>query len=335
MVIKAAYYRHEEVIIIEVAFFGAILAAGVYVGWNIGSNDTANCIGTVVGADLMPYRKAVLLVATFAVLGAVLQGHYVVKTIGKGIVKEDLSFLAVLVALICSGFFVTLATFFKLPVSTSQSMVGGIVGIGLAVGARVDFSKFITIVESWIICPILTMVLSFALSYLMRFILGRLRASIIAVQNFIGWLAIFSACYVAYSLGANNAGNAVGPIANLGIIDMRILVAIGGGALGLGAITFGRRVTDTVGKGIAPLDLPGAFAAQVSAAFGIHLFSILGIPISTSSAIVGAVAGSGLERGVKSVSKKTILTIVVGWVLTPSFAGLTSFLIYRCISAVG
>jgi PiT family inorganic phosphate transporter len=102
----------------------------------------------------------------------------------------------------------------------------------------------------------------------------------------------------------------------------------------MGAITFGRRVTDTIGKGITPLDLRGAFAAQVSAAFGIHLFSIFGIPISTSSAIVGAVAGSGLERGVRSVSKKTILTIVVGWVLTPSFAGLSSFLIYRCIRAV-
>ena len=65
-----------------------------------------------MGADLMPYRRAVVLVAAFAMVGAVLQGHYVLKTIGRGIVKEDLSFLAVLVALICSVFFVTMATFF-------------------------------------------------------------------------------------------------------------------------------------------------------------------------------------------------------------------------------
>lgn len=151
-------------------------------------------------------------------------------------------------------------------------------------------------------------------------------------QNAMGWLAILSACYVAYSMGANNAGNAVGPIANLGIINTRILVVIGGGALALGTITFGKRVSDTVGKGLTPLDLPGAFAAQVSAAFGIHLFSILGIPISTSSAIVGAVAGTGLERGARSVSKKTILTIVIGWVLTPSCAALSSLLFYRAIA---
>ncbi len=115
----------REGVLIEVAFFSFLLMAGVYVGWNIGANDTANCIGTVVGAELMPYRRAVALVAVFAILGAVLQGHYVVKTIGKGIVKENLSFLAVFIALVCSGFFVTLATFFKLPVSTSQSIVGG------------------------------------------------------------------------------------------------------------------------------------------------------------------------------------------------------------------
>ena len=180
------------------------------------------------------------------------------------------------------------------------------------------------------------MALSFALLYLMRFILYRLRASVIIAQSVMGWLAIFSACYVVYySMGANNAGDAVGPIANLGIIDTRILVTIGGGSLAMGAITFGRRVTDTVGKSITPLDLPGAFVAQVSAAFGIHLFPILGIPISTSCAIVGAVAGKGLERGVRSVSKKTILIILIGWVLIPSLAAFSSFLLYRLITMFG
>ena len=67
----------------------------------------------------------------------------------------------------------------------------------------------------------------------------------------------------------------------------------------------------------------------------LHLFSILGIPISTSSAIVGAVAGSGLERGARSVSKKTILIVVIGWVLTPSLAAFSSFLLYKLITMIG
>ncbi len=298
-------------------------------GWNIGANDTANCIGTVVGAGLIRYWRAALLVALFALLGAFLQGHYVMETIGKGIVTEELPYTAIFVALICAGFFVTLATFMKIPVSTSQAMVGGVFGIGLAVGANVDFSKSIIIVESWVICPLLTMVLSFAISHLVGFILRRPGGSIILVQNLLGWLAILSGCYVAYSMGANNAGNAVGPIANLGAVDPRILVAVGGGALALGAMTYGRKVADTVGKGITPLDLPSAFAAQVSSAFGIHLFSMLGIPVSTSSAIVGAVAGTGLVKGTRAISKNTILTVLIGWVLTPCFAGLSAFVLYR------
>ena len=254
------------------------------------------------------------------------------RTIGKGIVKADLDFVAIIITLICSGFFVTLATFFRIPTSTSQAIVGGVVGVGLAVGAEVNYSKFLTIVGSWIICPFLVMALSFSLSFLLNFILRRIRVGVILVQNALGWLAIFSACYVAYSMGANNAGNAVGLITNLGIIHPTILLSIGGVAIAVGAATYGKKVADTVGKGITPLDIPGAFVAQVSSAFGLHLFSILGIPVSTSSAIVGAVVGVGLTKGVKAISQKTMWTILIGWVLTPCLAAGSSFLLYKMIT---
>ena len=237
-------------ITIELSLIFLLLGAGSYVGWNIGANDTANCIGTTVGAGLLPFKRAVALVAVFGILGAVLQGQHVMDTIGKGIVSEDLPFTAVFVALICSGFFVTLATFCRIPVSTSQSIVGGVVGIGLAVGAEVNFSKFITIVESWIVCPLLVIALSFGMSHVLGFFLRRIKASAILIQNALGLLSILSGCYVAYSMGANNAGNAVGPIANLGIVNPMILLLIGGGTIALGAITYGKKVADTVGKEI-------------------------------------------------------------------------------------
>ncbi len=272
-----------------------------------------------------------ILVAIFAILGAVLQGEHVMKTIGKGIVSQELDYRAIMVSMICSGLFVTLATFFRIPVSTSQAIVGGIVGIGLAVGAEVNYAKFITIAESWVLCPILVMALSFVLSHIMGYILRRLQFGAMLVQNAIGWLAIISACYVAYSMGANNAGNAVGIIANIGIMPTMLLLLIGGGAIALGAATYGKKVAETVGKGITPLDIPGAFIAQVSSAFGMHLFSMLGIPVSTSSAIVGAVVGVGLVKGARAIRRKTIITILVGWVVTPLMAGLTSFCVYRTI----
>jgi PiT family inorganic phosphate transporter len=308
-----------------------LLGASAYVGWNIGANDTANCIGTTVGCGLLSFKRAVILVAVFAILGAMLQGHHVMHTIGKGIVKSDLNYLAVCVALICSGFFVTLATFFRIPTSTSQAIVGGVVGIGLAAGAEIDFSKLILIAESWIICPILVMALAYGLMHLIRIVLNRFGTSSILFQQAFGYLAIISACYVAYSMGANNAGNAVGPVANLNIFPPQLLLFIGGISMAVGAWTYGQKVADTIGKGITPLDIPGAFVAQISSAFGMHLFSMFGIPVSTSSAIVGAVVGVGLVKGARAISRKTILTILIGWVLTPTLAGSFSFMLYKVI----
>ena len=310
-----------------------LLGAGAYVGWNIGANDTANCIGTTVGCGIITFKRAVILVVVFTLIGAMLQGQHVMKTIGTGIVKEDLSYLAIVVALICSGLFVTLATFFRIPTSTSQAVVGGVVGIGLAVGADIDYSKFITIVESWLICPVLVLALAFVLSHLLNAIIRKIAISALLIQNALGWLAIFSSCYVAYSMGANNAGNAVGPIANLGIIHPKLLLFIGGIAIAVGAATYGKKVAETVGKGITPLDIKAAFVAQFSSAVGLHLFSMLGIPVSTSSAIVGAVVGVGLVKGAKAISKKTVFTILIGWVLTPCSAAVSSFLMYRIIIA--
>lgn len=285
-----------------------------------------------MGCGLISFKKAAILVAVFVIIGAMLQGEHVMKTIGKGIVKTDLNYLAVCVALICSGFFVTLATFYRIPTSTSQAIVGGVAGIGLAVGAEIDYAKLVVIAESWLLCPVFVMALSFGLMALVRFMLNKFGSRSLIFQQAFGWLAILSACYVAYSMGANNAGNAVGPIANLNILPPKVLLIIGGVSIAVGALTYGEKVAYTVGKGITPLDIPSAFVAQISSAFGLHLFSLLGIPVSTSSAIVGAVVGVGLKKGAKSISKKTIFIILIGWVLTPTLAGTVSFILYRVIS---
>ena len=311
-----------------------MLFAGSYVGWNIGANDTANCIGTTVGCGLITFRRAVMLVVIFTLLGALLQGQYVMKTIGKGIVGAELSYTAIVVALICSGIFVTLATFYRIPTSTSQAIVGGIMGIGLATGATINYGKLITIAQSWVLCPLLVLGLAYLLSLLLNFVLSRLAISTLMVQNALGRLAILSSCYVAYSMGANNAGNAVGPIANLELMHPRLLLLIGGIAIAVGAATYGKKVADTVGKGITPLDLPSAFIAQFSSAFGLHFFSMLGIPVSTSSAIVGAVVGVGLSKGIKNIRKKTVVTIFSGWVLTPFLAATTTYIAYKVITSI-
>lgn len=334
---------------------------GFYVGWNIGANDAANCIGTTVGARIISFRQAALLMAIFVILGGALQGHHVMKTVGKGIVisssaeytqnnnepapeeftdyfpDDKLPDLAIFVALLSAGLFVSLATFLSVPVSTSQSIVGGVAGVGMGiVGIQASYFKtqvLLKIFACWVISPVLTLVLAFSIYWLVTYALKG--AKIMYFMNrVLAFLVIGTACYVAYSLGANDVGNAIGPLLNKYPDKGLYLALLGGVAMGVGALTYGRKVTSTVGKNITPLDLPGAFSAQFAAAVGVHIFSVMGIPVSTSQAIVGAVIGVGLTKGMRAVSLKKIVTIMIGWVLAPSCAAGFAVLLYRILKAL-
>lgn len=338
-----------------------LVLAGIYVGWNIGANDAANCIGTMVGAQIMPFRRAALLMGVFVILGGVLQGHRVMKTVGKGIlitapteeaaaVGKDpggpsaaalrghfpegrLPDLAVLVALLSAGCFVTVATFTRIPVSTSQAIVGGVAGVGVGVvGLDASFFQLGVlwkILSCWVVSPMLSMLLAF----LLYLVLGRVSRLVppLVWSRLLSVLVIVAACYVSFSLGANDVGNAIGPLLNKFPGREVELAVLGGVAMAVGALTFGSRVTDTVGKSITPLDMGSAFAAQASAAVGVHVFSLLGIPVSTSQAVVGAVIGVGLTKGFRAVTGSKIAAIAAGWVVTPVCAAAFSCLIYLLI----
>jgi PiT family inorganic phosphate transporter len=335
-----------------------LILAGFYVGWNIGANDAANCIGTTVGAQIISFKKAVMIMAVFVILGGVLQGHHVMKTVGKGIVISDVSNYedyhgempdeaftsyfpddrlpdkAILVALLSAGFFVTLATFSSIPVSTSQAIVGGVAGTGIGiVGMQSAYFKLgvlLKIFGAWVISPILTMAMAFGLYlFLGRLMRGR---SVMVWSKVMAVSVVASAAYVSYSLGANDVGNAIGPLLSKYPDKGPWLALLGGVAMAVGAYTFGSRVTDTVGKSITSLDYSGALAAQLSAAVGVHFFSMAGIPVSTSQAVVGGVIGVGLTKGARAVSARKISTIFIGWVVTPACAAVFAALVYRLVS---
>jgi len=311
---------------------GLLILVGFYVGWNIGANDTANCIGTPVGSGLISYRKMVYIVAIFVILGAMLQSQNVMKTIGEVVVANPLNLIAVLTAMLSAGFFVTLATFFKVPVSTSQAIVGGVVGAALSMGNEVNIARVATIGEVWVISPPLTALMSFTLYHFFAFFLKRVKM-VALWDKLLSYLVILSGAYVAFSLGANDVGNSVGPLTVLRI-DRFWLALLGGVALSVGVLTYGRRVTETIGKGITSLGPLSAVSAQTAAALAVHYFSLIGIPVSTSQAIVGAVVGVGLVKGVTTVSFGKISEVVVGWVATPTAAGLFAFGLYKGIQLI-
>ena len=320
-----------------------IVAGGLYVGANIGANDAANCIGPSTGAGLIRYRMGISLVAVFAIAGALLQGKAVAKTVGKGIVTETLSAEAELAALLCGGLFVTIATFRKIPVSTSQAVVGAVAGVGVASRLEMDWSKVLNIAGSWVLCPILTMVLTYVVYRGIVWLLNRMERQR-GARAVLRWLVLVSAAYAAYSLGANNLGNAIGPILALKdesgggdgftLLTTMQLTVLGALSIAAGAMIFGKGVAETVGRNIVTLDLPGAFAVQTSAGFGLHFFSMLGVPVSTSQAVVGALMGVGLYHGIKTVSRRKLLEVVVGWVATPTCSGLVALGIFMLIRAI-
>lgn len=137
----------------------AIIAA-IYMSWNIGANDVANSMGTSVGSGALTLTKAVIVAGVFEFLGAFLVGKHVTTTISKGIVnpvsiEPHLLMLGMLSALIAAALWVTIATYFGLPVSTTHSIVGGVMGFAMILDNRlILWHKLIDIIGSWIISPV-------------------------------------------------------------------------------------------------------------------------------------------------------------------------------------
>jgi PiT family inorganic phosphate transporter len=144
--------------------FWAAVAACVYMAWNIGANDVANAMGTSVGSHAVTLKQAVFLAAVFEFAGAFLVGGHVTDTVRKGIVspsifqdQADIFVLGMLAALIAAGIWLNLATFLGLPVSTTHSIIGAVVGFGLLIGgtAAIRWGKLGSVVLSWVISPVL------------------------------------------------------------------------------------------------------------------------------------------------------------------------------------
>jgi PiT family inorganic phosphate transporter len=160
------------------------------------------------------------------------------------------------------------------------------------------------------------------------------------VERIFVYLQILSAGFVAFAHGANDVANAIGPLAAVinivktGTVAMETAVptwvlALGGIGIIIGLATWGWRVIETVGKRITDLTPSRGFSAEFSAAITIVLASKLGIPISTTHTLVGAVLGVGLARGLEALNLRTIRDIVISWVVTiPVGAGLTILFFY-------
>jgi len=297
------------------------IISGIFLGWTLGSNDSANIFGTGVAAKIIEYRTAIILISIFVILGAVVEGEKCFATVGK---LTNLTPESAFWAALAAGITMFVFTYLALPCSTSQAVIGAVLGAGMVSGIP-DFSRLYKIVGCWILAPISAVVISLILYHLIGFFFERYIVSPQRRSFFIFWGLIFAGCFGAYALGSNNVANVTGVYVGCGLLTPFEAILIGGLSIASGVLTYSRKVMTTVGKKITYLDEYSAFIAELSEAVTVEIFTQVGVPVSTSQAIVGGVVGVGLVKGAKTVNKRTLIEIGTGWVSTPISAGIISY----------
>jgi PiT family inorganic phosphate transporter len=188
-------------------------------------------------------------------------------------------------------------------------------------------------IQSVIIAGFSAVIVAIIGMFLLRKIESKGPEDYATVENIFRKLQVGTSCYVAFAHGANDVANAIGPVAaivplakglSIGTqVDVPYeLLALGGIGIAFGCMTWGRRVMQTVGKKITSLTNTRGFSVDFGAATTVLVCSKMGLPISTSHTVVGAVIGVGLARGLEAVDLSVIKKIVVSWVVTlPAAAG--------------
>lgn len=287
--------------------------SGLFLGWSLGANDSANVFGTGVTTGIVKYRTAILLTAVFVLLGSVLEGPKCMKIV------SDLARLLPTEAFWCalaSAITMFTLTVLAIPASSSQAIIGAVLGAGILSGSA-EFSGLYKIATCWVLTPVGGLSAAVLLHRLLGYCLDRWRMSL-ARKNLLYFIGIIVAgCYGAYSLGANNVANVTGVYVGSGLLSVELGSLIGGLSIAAGALTYSRKVMITVGKGIVPLDPFSAFVVVLAGAMTLHLFTQIGVPVSSSQAIVGAVVGVGFVGGMRTVSFRVLAKIGAGWMMTP------------------
>ena len=188
--------------------FLVLLSSGLFLGWTLGANDASNVFGSAVGSKLIRFKQAAIIASIFVILGAVIQGSGGTETLGKlGAVDALGGAFTVALAAGISVFWMTKS---NLPVSTSQAIVGAIIGWNLFTGNPTDYNALTKIVITWVSGPILGGIFAIILFLLLKSILKKSKIHLVKLDAYIKFGLLIVGAFGAYSLGANNIANVVG-----------------------------------------------------------------------------------------------------------------------------
>ncbi len=329
--------------------FSVFLSSGFFLGWSLGANDASNVFGTAVGSRMIRFRTAAIYCSIFVILGAVISGAGASHTLGKlGAVNAVAGAFIVAFSAALSVYLMTMARF---PVSTSQAIVGAIIGWNFFSGSVTDMGALTKIVSTWVLCPLLAAGIAVVFYLATSFSINHFRVHMFRLDLITRYSLLLAGIFGSYALGANNIANVMGvfvpvaPFDTLSIFGMSLspaqqLFFLGGVAIAVGVFTYSKRVMLTVGSGIFGLTPVAAavvvwshsavlflFSSQALEAWlqGHNLPTIPLVPVSSSQAIVGAVIGIGLLKGGRGIKWRTVAGITSSWVSTPVIAALVCF----------
>jgi phosphate/sulfate permease len=329
--------------------FLVFISSGLFLGWSLGANDAANIFGSAVGSKMISFKRAAWIASIFVVLGSVLQGQGGADTLNALGTVDALP--GAFTVSLCSALIVFAMTRRSLPVSTSQAIVGAIVGWSLFSGNPADYKVLGKIVTTWVSGPVLGMIFSAGLFLLLRNFLKRTKIHVIKLDYYIRISLILTGAFGAYSLGANNIANVMGVFVNsaptlainLGfytITGTQLLFLVGGIAISVGIFTYSQKVMEKVGNGILALTPEAALVVVLSQALVLFLFSskslanmliswgippIPLVPVSSTQLVIGALIGIGLIKGIREIRISALAGVAAGWIITPIVAGALTF----------
>jgi PiT family inorganic phosphate transporter len=313
-------------------------------GWT----DAPNSIATVVSTRVMRPHHAVLMAGVLNVVGALVVGTAVAKTIAEGIVDPNFVGLeTVAAAVLAATLWALAAQFYGLPSSESHALVAGLLGAGFAAGGLKALesegtnASLIGLVSS----PLGGFLLGFVLMVLIYRVFVRVRMA--TVRKVFGKGQILSAAFMAFSHGTNDAQKTMGIIAltialdeagtagNVGELTIAPWIVLSAGlVMGLGTMIGGWRVVRTLGMRLTHLEPVQGFAAETGAATVITLAARLGIPVSTTHAIGSAIMGVGATKRFSAVRWGVAGQVVAAWVLTWPSCALLGFALQKFFAFV-
>ncbi|MDB5800072.1 MAG: inorganic phosphate transporter [Rhodocyclales bacterium] len=304
-----------------------------------GFHDAANSIATVVSTGVLKPKHAVIWAATFNFIALFIFGTHVAATIGKGIVDPTaVDQYVVFGALIGAVVWNLVTWFYGIPSSSSHALIGGIVGATMAkagVGPLVGSGIGKTVLFI-VLSPLLGMLLGTFMMVLVAWTFRR--ATPARVDRWFRRMQLVSAAAYSLGHGGNDAQKTIGIIwllliaagvTNQGEDVPGWVVVSCYTAIGLGTMFGGWRIVKTMGQGITKLKPVGGFCAETGGAITLFLASALGIPVSTTHTITGAIVGVGSAHRMSAVRWGLASSIVWAWVLTIPASALIAAIAYQ------